>query len=289
MEELLRSIGFDGEDTKNFLKFYAQKGKDILPFVCKYAENEISMAEASEAIHKFADSGCTANTIDLVFAVMTAEKTKKQYEKEGISEAVFKETFSDIKCKLNESLKGGGFGLSVLWWFDGYFKLKRFALGRLQYDVLDNTAEDIAFKGGLLPKGSFALDCHIPSGKPLSRELCIDSYKKAYAYFGGKISDGILPILCDSWLLFPDYMAVFGKDSNIYKFAADFNIYSIRQTDEFCDAWRVFGMPYKGDTHKLPQDTTLQRNFVEYIKRGGKFGNGLGILLFNGEKILRKI
>ena len=36
----------------------------------------------------------------------------------------------------------------------------------------------------------------------------------------------------------------------------------------------------------VPQDTRLRRNFLHYFREGGTLGEGHGILLFDGEKLI---
>ena len=139
-----------------------------------------------------------------------------------------------------------------------------------------------------LNKGDFVLRCHIPSGGPLKPELCRESFQIAYEFFTDRLKDGILPIVCRSWLLYPDYTDVFGENSNTVDFAKNFKIISVHETEGFDEAWRVFGVDYEGDVSKLPTDTTLQRNFIEYIKEGKAFGGGTGVLLFDGKEVLTR-
>ena len=48
-------------------------------------------------------------------------------------------------------------------------------------------------------------------------------------------------------------------------------IIKTEKTQDFVDAWRVFGRCFDGDITKLPQETTIQRNFINYIEKGGSF------------------
>ena len=92
--------------------------------------------------------------------------------------------------------------------------------------------------------------------------------------------------MCRTWLLYDGYRSCYPKDSNLYDFMDDFDLVFHAKAEKFNDAWRLFNRPYDGDTSVLPQDTTLQRNFIEYIDKGGTFGNGTGIIICDGERIL---
>ena len=60
------------------------------------------------------------------------------------------------------------------------------------------------------------------------------------------------------------------------------------QENTFPNSILVFGMEYNGDTSKFPKDTTLQRNFINYLNDGKKCGFGHGIIIFDGENIVNK-
>lgn len=141
----------------------------------------------------------------------------------------------------------------------------------------------------IINKGDFVLKCHIPSGAPLLREQCLESFKMAYEFFKEKIKDNILLIQYGSWLLFPDYQPVFKENSkNIYAFAQNYHIYGSKYYDEFRNGWRIFNVPVTEENiNELPTDTRLQRGFLQYLKNGGKHGDGLGVILFDGVKILK--
>ena len=68
----------------------------------------------------------------------------------------------------------------------------------------------------------------------------------------------------------------------------DFTIISSMQTDNFNDGWRVFGKSVTRDNiSELPEETTLQRIYKNYLLGDGKAGAGYGVILFDGENILK--
>ena len=71
-------------------------------------------------------------------------------------------------------------------------------------------------------------------------------------------------------------------------FSRLFDTVTDTHTEEFSDAWRVFGKPLCDSTASLPADNSLRRSFISYINEGGSFGYGHGILLYDGEKILNR-
>ncbi len=127
---------------------------------------------------------------------------------------------------------------------------------------------------------------HIPSsGEPFNREARMDSYRQAYAFFKEELGGGPLFCVCHSWLLYPEYKKILKPGSNIVDFQSDFDIIKA-DAEEFGDAWRVFGPQYTLPAADLPEDTSMRRAFKQHLLSGGTTGEGLGILIFDGEKIV---
>ena len=112
------------------------------------------------------------------------------------------------------------------------------------------------------------------------------SIHRAWEVFPEFRKDGYLPILCHSWLFYPDYAPVFGSQSGVGMFRGLWRIYAVGQQEQFNDCWRVFSMDMPEDVNLLPRNTRMQRAFADYIAGGGSFGDACGIILYDGEKIL---
>ena len=91
---------------------------------------------------------------------------------------------ADLRCKLIECIKCEEVpGTFVAGWYNGFFKLERFAYGRFQFEESDYGYDfDFVTKAGYrLTKGQPVIGFHIPSsGVPLTDEVRLDAYKKAY-------------------------------------------------------------------------------------------------------------
>ena len=74
----------------------------------------------------------------------------------------------------------------------------------------------------------------------------------------------------------------------MHDFMEDFDIISNtrEENDVFSASWSIFGCDYNEDMSKLPSDTSLQRNFIRYLKKEKNTGWGTGVILFDGEKIV---
>lgn len=272
LEEFSQRIDLPADAASTLAKTYAAV-KDAESFQALSA-----MITKRESFEKIAETIKTdAETLKLdwhtyTMAVLCANVPviRERYAEKGAGDDIFWESMVDFRCKINECKKVYGvWGIDPITWYAGFFEAKIFKLGRLEYEVRD--------------EGVYSV--HIPSCGTLHHEDVLDSYKRAYVFFGGK--DGaILPFLCSSYLLFPAYQkAVFPENGNIHRFAEDFTIIRIDDKQNFRDAWRVFDRPYTGDLTVLPQNTSLQRAFVAYMKENDNFGTGLGLFLFDGETI----
>lgn len=204
-------------------------------------------------------------------------------------ENLYYNAMRDITAKVKECMAYKHiFGLFVVTWFDGWFQATRVAFDRLQFDCRIHSGEPVEQIGYRLEPGDFFLSCHIPSGGPLTPQVRMADYRAVYDRFRDRLKGGILPIVCYSWLLYPELAAVFGADSNIGDFCRDYYVFQSDPEKGFPDAWRVFSMDVPDDLSKLPRNTRMQRAFADYLAAGGSFGNGFGVLLFDGETVLTR-
>ncbi|MBE7043642.1 MAG: hypothetical protein E7399_09190 [Ruminococcaceae bacterium] len=228
-------------------------------------------------------TGIHRYSVDMVFLLLCADSLHDIYYIKELPEELFHNTMMDLKCKLLEcKALHGIWGTFVTDWLQGYFHLKRYALGRLQYNTIEFPYEDYK---GILKKGDRVLSCHIPSGAPLLIEDVLDSLKQAYAFYPDELRDGVLPITCHSWLLYAPHYEVFPEHSNLRKFYDLFTVIDNEAT-EGSNLDRIFNVTETDDYSTLAETTTLQKRFKKYLMDGNVMGEGFGILLFDGEKIL---
>ena len=225
---------------------------------------------------------------DLLFWLHCVLYAQAQYRQMGIPEEIFWDTVKDVGYKLEECKQVSGKCGVVSTWFFLHFDWQLAAFGRLQYQVRGFPKDHYAWNGYELNCGDTVYACHIPSSGKLSEELCLDSLQRAYEFLKKDLKTNILPVACSSWMLFPPYVEkVFGEGSNLKAFARMFDVVDVTLKEDFDDGWRIFGPAFQGSAEGLPQDNSLRRSMVRYIKDGGEFGYGYGILLYDGEK--RKI
>lgn len=224
-------------------------------------------------------------SVHMIFLLLAARPLRYIYRQQGISEDIYYETLTDLKCKLMECKNVQGcWGTFVGWWYPDMFRCKIVKLGRLEYERLAFPHDDYK---GFLKKGDKVFNCHIPSSGPVTKESVIESLKIAYAFFSDELKDGILPVYCSSWMLYPGHKELYPEGSNLRNFYELFDIFAEVEDKSNHNFWRLFNVDYSPETFEAaPENTTLQRNIKNYIRSGKNMGTGKGVLLFDGEKIL---
>lgn len=227
-------------------------------------------------------------TLLLVFLINCTDILHEKYKKEHIAEQIYWDTMCDLRYKMLECHKVKGvWGISTAPWFAGFFKMKRFALGRFQYEEAVFEYNTYRKNGIILNKGDMVYSFHIPSsGERFDKSARIESYRMAYDFYNCKEKGGILYLVCHSWLLHRNLRNILLPTSNILDFMNDFDIISSFDQETFRDAWRVFGRYHDLPLEQWPKDTSLRKVIAEHLLSGGKLGEGFGIIIFDGKQIL---
>lgn len=283
---LLDKIDFTEEMKAEYAKYKEMLGDKLEPLVDLYMNNGVEIAEIIEELKKMQTPQLHEYTLNVMFLLECTGILYDRYKAEGISEEIFYDTMKDIKYKVVESYDVYGiFGNFVIGWMDGFFKMTRFAFGRMQFDMCTHPCEAVEVAGYTVNEGDFIIKGHVPSSGSLLHEECMKSYKAAYDFARDRFEGDVLPVEFWSWMLFPHYKDFFGESSNTGRFIADYKVFGYYETDQFHDAWRFFGKDAGSDN--LPTKTSLQRKFVEYMGPGKTYGYGKGIFMFDGENIFK--
>ena len=227
-------------------------------------------------------SGVHNHTTDLLLFICMSKHLRSLYAERGIDDTIWHDSMCDLKYKLEEcKLVRGVCGMFVAFWMPGWFKMTRFALGRLQFEIVD-FGREYQKDGISLGKESKVLNMHIPrSGQPLSPALYEDSFARAKAFFAHQLPKDQcpgdkVPFVCHSWLLYPRMDEFVSEHSNVRKFMEEFEILSWDDSDGE-SLWCLFDTAER-NPDRLPTDTTLRRAFVQRLQSGGRVGWGYGIL-----------
>ncbi|MBE6610730.1 MAG: hypothetical protein E7634_08685 [Ruminococcaceae bacterium] len=222
-------------------------------------------------------TGINEHTADLLIFQCLSKRLRERYVENGIDLAVFEKSMQDLRYKLEEcKVVYGVRGSFVPGWFGGFFKLKRFAFGRLQFEVID-FGTNYEKNGIVLTPETKVLNVHIPrSGEPLTEEACRAAYAQAKEFYKDEVGDPC-PIVCSSWLLNPKHEEFLPKHTNTYKFFKSFDVFSSGIDKDKNNLWRLFDTMEK-DVNKLPTNGSLRKAYVDHLKNGGKMGTGRGVL-----------
>jgi hypothetical protein len=222
-------------------------------------------------------------TLWMLLLILAAEKARPLYK----TEQLYWDTFCDLRYKAQECFDVYGiWGTFVAHWYPIFFNGTIVKLGRMEYQMKACPFKEPKTAMGItVNPGDPILALHIPTSfEPFDKAARLDSYRKAWEYFS---PDGRpLMCVCGSWLLYDGYDDVFAPGSNIASFRNEFYMLSSKQSESFGNIWRLFGSDHQLPVDQLPEKTSLQRAFKTYMQNGGTHGNGTGVIIFDGEKLL---
>ena len=278
----------------------AEHNLNSIPEVSSLLEKHIALYESSDSfdlaelnadIKKASElSGISEYAILFIIYAEMSFHMREIYDHKGIDRKIWYDSVRDLSFK-NRECKNvkGEWGLFTDW-FQGFLKLRLFALGRLQYqaDPFNASDEPLTRHGILIEPGkTTALSIHIPSDGRLLPEDVLASLKTAYDFHKALHIDGKIVFQCSSWLLYPKMLDFMTPGSNLSKFIGCFELLSSDTDPEFRNCWRLFDRDYSEGSKALPRDTTLRRQYAEWLDAGNLPGWGRGIIVFDGEHILK--
>lgn len=232
------------------------------------------------------ECGLPACTLQLLYLCFQLPELKENYRRRGIAEEFFWDAAGDLTSKLAECRERcGAVGTASFLWHIPFFYFQRFTLGRLTYEDRVYKGEDYTCGNVTVREGDVVLGLHIPSGAPFDRERRMDSYHKAFAFYGCS-REKPLVVHGSSWLLSPDHEKMLSPQSNIVDFIHDFDMLGSVEKVGFPDAWRIYGTAAYGPMENWPRKNALQRGYYELMASGQKAKGGFGMLVFDGEKLL---
>ncbi len=284
---LLTNGGYDAKDAAYLLSVYdcvqknetaarcmTQAMEEYAKETCDYGRLLTLADEAAVSI------GVHEYTTELLVYMLLSKPLLSRYRERGIDEAIFWNSMLDLKYKLEECKAVKGVcGSFVAWWFEGFFNLTRFALGRLQFEIVP-FGTSYEKNGKTLTPDSKVINVHIPrTGTPLLPEECEDAYRRAAVFFADRI-EGDKAFVCYSWLLYPDNETILTDQSNIVRFMKRYDVFHWGIDKNKRDLWRLFDTD-ESHPDRLPTDTTARRLYAEHIRRGGKLGWGHGVFFID--------
>ncbi len=242
-------------------------------FKCDYDRILALAREAGRSV------GLLDYTADLLILLCLVPRAREYYREHGIGDDVFFDSFSDLKFKEVECRLIKGFpGPFVFSWEILFFKLALFSMGRLQFELVP-FGNYYSKDGKTLRPKSTVLNTHIPrTGTKLYPAECDAAFNKALEFFRADLSADPAAI-CSSWLLFPPHREFLKPGSNLLSFMDRFDLLGWGYASTYDSIWRLFDTDEK-NPDRLPADTSFRRAYIDYFKKGGRFGSGKGVFFF---------
>lgn len=219
--------------------------------------------------------------VNLVVNVLLTKPLKEHYISHKLPLDVYENTVMDltykyVECKLVKKQVG-----IFAKWFDKFFDLTRFGLGRLQFELRD-LKMPFELNGKYYPENTTVINVHIPrTGTRLDRAEVLKAYEKASKFFKSDFIGKDILISCHSWLLFPENFKMLKKDSNILRFISDYTMIDSGNYENYSELWRLFDIEIPNDLTLLPEDTSFRKAYKEYVLSGKPTGYGVGVFKYN--------
>ena len=287
----MNELGFDKEAVESLSadieKIYAnEEAKALFAGAVDDYERDIrsNYTELREAAKRAGEIvGVHAYSAELLLFICFSKHLRELYRLRGISDRIWFDSMSDLKWKLWECKAVKGiWGSFVAGWFPGFFNLTRFALGRLQFEIVAFDGE-YEKNGKALNKGDKVINVHIPRTlTPLDKESRDDAYAQAAEFFRNMTDGAPIAFVCSSWLLYPEAEKILPAHSNIRGFMADYDIIRSKTNGEgeYGDMWRLFDMDFTGDFNDYPEDSSLRRAYKKFLLDGNRTGSGYGVFFY---------
>ncbi len=220
-------------------------------------------------------------TATMLFYLALGERLKERYIERGIDIDVFYASLCDLRYKLEECrLVYGIVGTFAYNWFQGFYRLRRFAFGRLQFEVLKSPT---SFNVGdvHITEETKVINIHIPrTGGRLDHDDVMKSYALAADFFRPQLEGNVI-FHCKTWLLESFNKTVLSESSNMMRFIRDYTIVEEGLYKDYVDVWRLFDKNYDGNPDHLPADSSLRRAYIERIRKGEPLGWARGFFIYN--------
>lgn len=293
------------EQLMDKLEFPLDAQEDLLSAMTAITSNNVASAWFLSLLEQYEEStdcnykqildhvkelGITLNvheyTITMLLLLCMAKKLKERYTERKIEESVWLHSLRDLRYRLYECRSmysiNGTFSYPH---HVGFYKLTRFAYGRLQFEMTLSQCE-YTIGGTVFPVGTKQLSVHIPNtGTKMDHDEVLESYCLASKELSWYFDSEPIIFTCYSWLLYPWNLEILAPTSNIVQFYNDYKIIATGQWD-YKVMWLLFGCPCDNGTADLPRKSTLQRAYAERMDRGEPIGWGRGVFVYRDGKII---
>ena len=288
LQEFMESYDYPKEAIDTLLSAYEVLGEndDFNELLAVYVRDRFCAYKALIAKCKeiATYTGIHTYTVEFLMFMCFSRKLREIYRENRLPDSMWRQSMLDLKCKMMvcKSVKNI-WGIFVAWWYDGWFRMERFGMGRMQFELLDFPFDYYEKNGNCLRKGDKVINVHIAkTGESIAPALLEDAYRQAVEFFKDEFKDKPIPFFCESWLAYPKLDDFLKEGSNIKAFKDRFDIFHVHlyEKGDYSEMWRLYDMDYTGDLDDFPGDSSLRRAYKQYLKDGGQVGEGFGVFFW---------
>lgn len=246
--------------------------------------NRLDEAGYIDLTHKL---GMSPELVTLSLCIMMGMDSRERYSAAGADDEIYYASQKEITIWAKKNYaEHGTVGTIRYEWLNNFIDPHVFRLGRLDFERYGFwNGADCTVHGVHLHGGDACINVHIPEDGKLGHEEVLESYRKAYRFFG---LEGDYPFICHSWLLYPGNRDFLPAGSNIVAFLGDYDIVNTDEFTESPDLWRIYGTRDSYVPSELPRDTGLRSALADYlISHGNVYGRGYGVFIHNGDSIIK--
>ena len=288
LQDFMVSYDYPGEAVETLLSAYGVL-KEVPAFqalIAVYEKDRFCDYTAMLATCKqiAAEVQIHTYTVEFLMFMCFSRKLRETYLENGYSEALWRQSMLDLKCKMLVCWDVKRiWGMFVAWWYDGFFRMERFGLGRMEFELFPFPLDYYEKDGKVLRKGDTVINCHIPrTGEPLTPEMVQDAMTQAVEFYKDTFAGKPIPIFCESWLIYSKMDDLLPAKSNIRSFKERCEILHDHLYDagDYSEMWRLYDMDFTGNLDDFPADSTLRKNYRQFLKEGGQVGEGYGVFFW---------
>ena len=129
----------------------------------------------------------------------------------------------------------------------------------------------------LLRPGDIMIDMHIPTGGKMTPEACLDSFRKAFAFFKQQQPGTFKPVIISHSWIFNTQFEQMLPESNLASLMRECFLFPNKSTGRD-GMYFLFGRDYD-DLSQAPHNTSVRRAMLSVLEQGKRLRNG-GMLFF---------
>ncbi|MBR3848363.1 MAG: hypothetical protein IKM21_03630 [Oscillospiraceae bacterium] len=278
LDRIVRECGLSGGVVETLLKTEV-KEENIDFLTDAYDKGDEVFGEAIATVAKL--ENITAEELNLYIYILLYVRIYSLYREREIPDNIF---FDTVRREI-ESIAGlcfkelGIYGIQqnkYRRWLRFSLDGRLFALGALSFELRYDSEFEGEVDGVTLKKGDTHVSVHIPRYEKLTEERCEEAYSLAREFFKKHFGLEKIVFLCHSWMLHPWLEEVLPKTSGIIKFSEKYKKIEVEEHLAEVKFW-IFPDDENTPIDELPQNTSLQRAFIEKARAGESLGVACGI------------